>query len=341
LDVKSLLPVFHFHETTRDVLEPAFQYLAENRYHSVGADDMAAVVYGRKPVPTRAVVLAFDDALASLWLVAWPLLRQYGLRAIAYAIPGRVREAETPRPTIEDGPVDAVAADTAENPLATWAELKEMSASGWIDVQSHTWSHSMIFSASSPRDVLRPDQPAEMFFNLPRLNVDDPPVFLGADRFGHPMFPRRSRMSDALRFLPDADGVAAVEHFVQEQGGRAFFARAGWRRELGRVLRGLKGRTETDAERRSAIEHELIAARDTLESRLGTKVRHMCLPWGVSGRITTDLLSKLGFETAVANRWSGMYALRKGDHPFFLKRLPHRHIRALPGHGRRAMRTFT
>lgn len=341
LDVGSALPVFHFHETTPEILEPAFQYLVDNRYYSVGADELAAVVYGRKPAPRQAVVLAFDDALASLWLVAWPLLKRYGLRAITYAIPGRIVDADEPRPTLEDGPVDAAAADLGPCPLATWPELKEMASSGWVDVQSHTWSHSMVFSGSKVLTVVRPDVPADALFNRPRINTDDPPAFLGPTRYGYPLFARRSRMSDARRYLPDAGSVEAVERFVQERGGDTFFARPGWKRELRAVLGAVTGRFESDDERRAAIEHELVAARDTLEARLGTRVRHLCLPWGVTGRLTTELLPRLGFETAVANRWSGMYIVRKGDAPFHLKRLPHRHIPALPGQGRRAFRTFT
>ena len=56
--------------------------------------------------------------------------------------------------------------------------------------------------------------------------------------------------------------------------------------------------------------------------------------------LTRDALERLGFETAVANRLPGMYAIRQGDDPFFLKRLPHRHLFALPGKGRRAFRTL-
>ena len=64
-------------------------------------------------------------------------------------------------------------------------------------------------------------------------------------------------------------------------------------------------------------------------------VRHVCLPWGVSGRQTADALARLGFSTAVANRMPGMFAARQGDHPFWLKRLPNRYIYCLPGDGRR------
>lgn len=336
--VGNILPVFHFHETSPAALEPAFAYLADNGYRTATCDDMARVAHGETP-PPRTVVLAFDDALASLWMVVFPLLKKYGLRAVAYAIPGRVKDAGAVRPTLDDGPVDPDA-DTSPCPLATWPELRAMSANGAIDIQSHTWSHSMIFCGSTATGVVGDEDTADHFLNRPRVNVGDPPAFLDGTRYGHPLFPRRSRMSNARRFLPDESSVAEIEAFVADRGGRAFLARPSARAELAPRLARVTGRWETDAERDAAVTHELIAARDTLEARLAVPVRHVCLPWGVTSPLTRSLVERLGFQTAVANRFSGQLAIRPGDDPYFLKRLPHRHIFALPGRGRRAWRTL-
>lgn len=335
LGVGSLLPVFHFHETTEAALTPALQYLAENGYRTIACDEMAEVVRGARPAPPRTVVLAFDDALASLWLVAAPLLRRFGLTAVTYAIPGRMADAAAVRPTIDEGPVDAAAIDASDAPFVTWPELRALATSGIVDVQSHTWSHSMQFTGAEPIDVVSPAFARELFFNRPRMNDGDPPVFLDPGRLGAPLFARRSRMSDGLRFFPDESACEAVEAFVRAEGGRAFFAQPDWRTRLRPVLSRVTGRWETRDEQRGAIERELVASRETLESRLGVRVRHLCLPWGVTGALTQSLLGRCGYETAVANRMSGMYAVRAGDDPFYLKRLPHRHIFALPGHGRR------
>src|SRR5689334_5710951 len=81
-DVGDRLPVFHFHECTVPLLERAFSYLVENGYQTIVSDDVAALVrQGRHP-GSRRVMLAFDDAWASLWIVAGPLLRRFGLRAV-------------------------------------------------------------------------------------------------------------------------------------------------------------------------------------------------------------------------------------------------------------------
>jgi peptidoglycan/xylan/chitin deacetylase (PgdA/CDA1 family) len=325
-DVGRSLPVFHFHEATSSSLEPAFAYLAENGYRTVVSDDVAAFVrHGGHP-GERVVMLAFDDAWASLWLVVGPLLRRYGLRAVTYAIPARIQDAPAVRPTIDVERVDAAAADRADQPFVTWPELRTLSSTGLVDVQSHSWSHSMIFTGDTVLARTGPALATEPMLNRPRIDESDRPEFLTPDRIGYPLFQRRSRMSDALRFFPDPDACARLE----VSAGQPLLPFAG----------KIKGRWETGAEQTRAIERELADSREQLEARLGTPVRHICLPWGVSGESTRAALERLGFETAFANRMSGRFAVRAGDDPFFLKRLHERHVYALPGRGRRALTLF-
>jgi hypothetical protein len=95
-------------------------------------------------------------------------------------------------------------------------------------------------------------------------------------------------------------------------------------------------RWETADEQVREIEHELAASREVLEQRLGSRVRHVCLPWGVSGQLTRRALERTGFVSAFANKMSGRFAVGAGDDPYFLKRLNERHLLRLPGRGRRS-----
>jgi peptidoglycan/xylan/chitin deacetylase (PgdA/CDA1 family) len=338
--VGDILPVFHFHETTAAALEPAFAYLRDNDYRTVGTDALARLVlHGQHPGP-RTVMLNFDDAWSSLWLVVGPLLANYGLSAVTFAIPARVVDAPKVRPTMGNGPVDAEAADRAANPFATWPELRALSASGRVEVQSHSWSHSMIFSDSDPFGVVRPDYSSEPVLVRPRVNASDPPEFLEPGRLGYPLFARRSRLSSARRFEPDADACATVERFVSSQGGERFFERPDADAALRARLGAVKGTWEADDARVRAIDDELGRSRDELQKRVGAPVRHMCLPWGVTSHETRAGLERLGYLTAFANRPAGRLAVAAGDDPYFLKRLHSRHIFALPGKGRRVFVTL-
>jgi hypothetical protein len=153
-------------------------------------------------------------------------------------------------------------------------------------------------------------------------------------------------MSDGRRVAVSDDVHRRCVEHVAREGGATFFDRRGWRAELDTIVRGAGGAhsgacrptlaVESADSQRAAIEEELDRGRSMLNDKLGTRtVNHVCLPWGVSGSQTAAALGRLGFRTAFANRLRGVHAVRRGDDPFWLKRLPNRHIYRLPGRGRR------
>jgi hypothetical protein len=320
-----LLPAFHFHDETREWLEPRLQYLVENGYRTVTCDEIARlVVDGVRPGP-RAVALTFDDAWASVWTVAMPLLRRFDLRAIVFAIPGRVDEASAVRP------VGATGGPT----FATWPELRAMHASGTIDVQSHTRSHAMIFSSAEVVDFVTPAFAREPLLNRPIRSLNGRLDAVDADALGTPLYLRRSRMSDARRRLPDEAVADRCGAHVARNGGARFFDRPHWRRELEPLARDVTPRFETDAERAAAILTELADGRGLLNARLGTTtVRHVAMPWGIAGRIARQALAATGHETAYSERPLGRRGVRAGDDRFQLMRLNGRFLTCLPGRGR-------
>lgn len=336
--VGALVPVFHFHDERRPALEPAFRYLRENGYRTLVADDLAAVARGHRAPGDREVALCFDDAWATVWTDAASLLRQYDLRAIVYAIPGRVSEATGVRPQVPTPPPESDGA----SPFMTWAELRQLHAAGTIDVQSHTWTHARIFTSSAVTDFVRPGWEQLPALNRPLLQPLPTPQFVQPTDLGAPLYEQRSRMSDGRRVLVSLHAHADCVAAVRADGGAPFFARPDWRRQLEAIVDRHRNEDalETADEQRRAIEDELDRARSELNARLGTTgVRHVCFPWGVAGALAAEAVRRLGFDSAVANRWSGVFAVRPGDDPYWLKRLPHRYVTALPGRGRRTFVT--
>lgn len=319
------LPVFHFHDVTRAWLEPRLQYLVDNGYRTVTCDEIARLVIdGVDPGP-KQVALTFDDAWASAWTVATPLLRQMNLRAILFAIPARIADAASTRPTIADASVDGVAAPAGPGPaFVTWPELRAMHASGVFDVQSHTRSHAKIFCDSAVTGFVTPG---------PAGDPLDQPVD-SSDALGTPLYLRRSRMSDARRFLPDASTAERCRQFVASSGGPAFFDRPTWRSELERLAQG-NGRFETDAEREAAIEAEIGEGRTLLNDGLGAMtVRHVALPWGIAGDVTRRALKDSAYQTAFAEQPLRRRGVRAGDDRYGLMRLNGKFLTCLPGRGR-------
>lgn len=283
------------------------------------SDEIAAYARGELKLPARAVGLCFDDAWKSVASVATPLLKQYGLRAITYAIPARITEH-----------------GEGDSPFVTWSELSAIQTSGVIDVQSHTDSHSRIFTSPEVEDFVQPGYAATPLLNRPQLSASPALAFVTPADLGAPLYGMRSRMSDGRRALVSREVHVKCVDLVAREGGAPFFARSDWRARLTAIVAAAAAAApESRDDQSRAIENELARSRSVLNDRLRIQsVAHICLPWGISGAHTEAMLKRTGYQSAFANRLRGQHAVHPGDDPHWLKRLPNHYITRLPGHGR-------
>jgi peptidoglycan/xylan/chitin deacetylase (PgdA/CDA1 family) len=88
---------------------------------------------GRADLPPHPVVLTFDDGHEGLYRVAFPMLRERGMRAEVFLIESYIRDDPANRYIWKDV--------GAEIPILTWPEIEEMQASGTFHFQSHSRTH--------------------------------------------------------------------------------------------------------------------------------------------------------------------------------------------------------
>ena len=138
-----------------------------------------------------------------------------------------------------------------------------MHESGVFDVQSHTRSHAKVFCDAAVTGFVSPAFANEPYLDRPLAPPNGSIRFVEPDALGTPLYLRRSRMSDARRFLPDEGTAERCRQHVARNGGAHFFDRPGWRAELERLAAG-NGRFETDDEREAAILDEINEGRALL-----------------------------------------------------------------------------
>lgn len=337
-----LPPIFTFHATTREILEPVLAGLARAGYRSLTCDEYLAAARGERAIDaSTTVMLTFDDGHASVWSVVRPLLERYDMRAVVYLIPGRIQE----RRESDEG-------SGGTRSLCTWPQIAEMHETGRIDFQSHTLLHHRVFTDARPRDFVRPDlldgHPHDLLLwdgpdpadrELPvRPSYPTPPL-------GAPVYGSLPRMLAGQALYEDPEVRRACVARVEEGGGAQFFESSDWRRTLGAVVRERRRRgpgrprPETPRERDRALRADLERARAMIERRLeGKRVRHLAWPWGVASNAAVTAARDAGYEACYWGRAEGGFTNFVGSDTMRLARIGEDFLARLPGSGQVSLR---
>lgn len=106
---------------TADKFRRDMQYLKDNDFTTLLPEELVPILRGKRPCPERAVVVSFDDGYRSNYTLAYPILREYGCKAVISLITANIREAREE---------DAF--------MLSWPEVEEMAAGGLVAFGSHT-----------------------------------------------------------------------------------------------------------------------------------------------------------------------------------------------------------
>jgi poly-beta-1,6-N-acetyl-D-glucosamine N-deacetylase len=129
-DVEGDLDPDRFAVSTERLVEQ-FDWLRANGYTPVSVDQLLAAREGSGVLPPRPVLLTFDDGLRSTYTRVFPLLRLFGYPAVVAVVgswmdSGPEWEMEYAERTVRRGD------------FVSWEELREMQASGLVEVASHS-----------------------------------------------------------------------------------------------------------------------------------------------------------------------------------------------------------
>lgn len=103
------------------------RFLARHKYNVISLTELVQAMTDKKKLPRNTVVLTFDDGREDNYIWAFPLLKKYNFPATIFVI-----------------------VDSLNKPgFLNNAQIREMIASGIIDIESHTLSHCYISSAGA------------------------------------------------------------------------------------------------------------------------------------------------------------------------------------------------
>jgi poly-beta-1,6-N-acetyl-D-glucosamine N-deacetylase len=110
-----------------------FEWLRGNGYVPVSLTEIIAARQGGKALPAKAVLLTFDDAYLSFYTRVYPLLREFGYPAVVGVVGRWLDRPSGAQPLF--GEKDTV----ADAQFPTWGQLREMAASGLVEIASHSY----------------------------------------------------------------------------------------------------------------------------------------------------------------------------------------------------------
>ena len=117
--------------TTRTLVQ-FFDWLKGTGWTAISLDDIAAAARGTRPLPDKAILITFDDGFRSLYTRVFPLLQVYRFPIVA-ALVGTWMEGR------RDGTVQYGDRSVPRSHFVSWAEAREMQASGLVEFASHSW----------------------------------------------------------------------------------------------------------------------------------------------------------------------------------------------------------
>lgn len=137
-DGRICLPILMYHEvkhshTGKDCITPGelesdLSYLKKNGYTAITMTELINYTDGKGELPPRPIILSFDDGYLSSYVYAYPLIRKYDMKMVLSLI-GKSTDDFTEIPS-----------DDIDCSHATWDQIREMLASGHVEIQNHTYN---------------------------------------------------------------------------------------------------------------------------------------------------------------------------------------------------------
>ena len=112
---------------SEEMFKNDLEYIKKNGYNTVTIDEVINYVKGDVKLPEKPIILTFDDGYYNNYCYAFPLLKQYKMKAVISPI-GKYSDMYTEHPD--------------KNPAyahITWSDIKAMMDSGLIEFQNHSY----------------------------------------------------------------------------------------------------------------------------------------------------------------------------------------------------------
>ena len=138
-----------------------FSWLQKSGYHPVSLQQVVDARAGRAALPSRAVLLSFDDGYESTYTKVFPLLKQFRYPALIALVGDWMETSSQPNTHVAPG-----------TRFVNWDQVREMQRSGLVEVASHSYElHQGILA--NPQGNLLPAATSRQYFPAEKTYESD------------------------------------------------------------------------------------------------------------------------------------------------------------------------
>ncbi len=285
------------------IFEDQLKYFSKH-YNVINLKKYWEITNGISDPVKNPLILTFDDGYLDNWQYAYPLLKKYGLKGTIFISPEFVDKRNIVRPNLEDLLENKVnEKDLMQWGFLSWEEMRIMEASGVIDIQSHTFTHTKYPVSDNLVDFHHPG--ADCLYYISNNFPERKPYYIDDVDFekllpyGYPVFEMRSsviarKIKINPGFIDFCVDIFKDLNFYNYKFESAFKL-IKEKYNIYQKNDSLIISKESEQEYQDRVRHEIFDSKRIIEKNLNKTVDFLCWPHGDNNNILHNMAIEAGY----------------------------------------------
>lgn len=320
------VPAYHYISWRKDATAVTPERFAEQLealtregWRGISLAEAAEYLFSGRSLPDKSLLITFDGGFLDNYVYAYPLLKEYGHKAVIFVVSHRLETAGPLRPTLDDvrqgnirqedlprrldDPFFVTKSGLKErrDPFITFDEARWMLDDGVMDIASFSAQHRLVYAGPKHKGFLSPRHQAQPFEAVAAPAPYGLPAFQTGPELATRAWTPSERLVELVRSEVPQEPKAARAHLIQEHNIK----------RLKRALEGLPkdewGAFESQRDYTERVRGELSACKELLESEFArrpaaTPQYVLAWPWGASTPEAEAVARELGYTVFFTSR---------------------------------------
>lgn len=298
------IPIIYFHSVSSQrntqwyksqltvstgLFETIVRYFSRKNYRFLFLDEYFSLKL--KGNRGKCICITFDDGYLDNYLYAFPLLKKYGAKGTIFISPEYV------------DPSNALREKTNSGGFLSWEEMRHMEASGIVDIQSHTMTHSKVYSSDEIRDFHNPE--ADWLYPITNRFPETRPFYISDPSvkklvpYGTPFFRESSAITTRQLSIDERFNEYCLNTLRKTNWTDYSFSEC-YKKIENRYENLKSGKklvtsVESSEDYASRVKWEIGESKRLIQENLDKQVKYICWPHGDYNQFCIDAAAESGY----------------------------------------------